>query len=133
MAQHHLKASPETCHWGWFDAGMAPVMTISSGDRVTVETVSGAPEDLPGEGYHIPPELLDIHKRSERRMPGHLLTGHAPLGALVDVQQLRRDVIALARQILRRPRHGLHGHAIAAGDGHDGRHARVEPAPVAIA
>ncbi len=75
MAQHHLKASPETCHWGWFDAGMAPVMTIASGDRVTVETVSGAPEDLPGEGYHIPPELLDIHKRSERRMPGHLLTG----------------------------------------------------------
>lgn len=75
MAHHHLKASPETCHWGWFDAGMAPAMTIASGDRVTVETVSGAPEDLPGDGYHIPPELLDIHKRSERRMPGHLLTG----------------------------------------------------------
>ena len=75
MAHHHLKASPETCHWGWFDAGMAPVLTIASGDRVTVETVSGAPEDLPGEGYHIPPELLDIHERSERRMPGHLLTG----------------------------------------------------------
>lgn len=75
MAHHHLKASPETCHWGWFDAGMAPAMTIASGDRVTVETVSGAPEDLPGEGYHIPPELLDIHKRAERRMPGHLLTG----------------------------------------------------------
>ncbi|WP_420564576.1 acetamidase/formamidase family protein [Thalassobaculum sp.] len=75
MAHHHLKASPETCHWGWFDAGMAPALTIASGDRVTVETVSGAPEDLPGDGYHIPPELLDIHKRSERRMPGHLLTG----------------------------------------------------------
>ncbi|WPZ37010.1 acetamidase/formamidase family protein [Thalassobaculum sp. OXR-137] len=75
MAHHHLKASPETCHWGWFDAAMKPAMTIASGDRVTVETVSGAPEDLPGEGYHIPPELLDIHKRSERRMPGHLLTG----------------------------------------------------------
>lgn len=75
MTHHHLKASPETCHWGWFDAGMAPVLTIASGDTVTVETVSGAPEDLPGDGYHIPPELLDIHARSERRMPGHLLTG----------------------------------------------------------
>jgi acetamidase/formamidase len=75
MTHHHLKASPETCHWGWFDAGMAPVLTIASGDRVTVETVSGAPEDLPGDGYHVPPELLDIHARSERRMPGHLLTG----------------------------------------------------------
>lgn len=75
MTHHHLKASPETCHWGWFDAGMAPVLTIASGDRVTVETVSGAPEDLPGDGYYVPPELLDIHARSERRMPGHLLTG----------------------------------------------------------
>ncbi|MCR9073702.1 MAG: acetamidase/formamidase family protein [Alphaproteobacteria bacterium] len=75
MTHHHLKASPETCHWGWFDAGMAPVLTIASGDRVTVETVSGAPEDLPGDGYHVPPELLEIHARSERRMPGHLLTG----------------------------------------------------------
>jgi acetamidase/formamidase len=51
------------------------VLTISSGDTVTVGTVSGAPEDLPGDGYHVPPELLDIHARSERRMPGHLLTG----------------------------------------------------------
>lgn len=75
MTHHHLKASPETCHWGWFEAGMAPVLTIASGDRVTVETVSGAPEDLPGDGYHVPPELLEIHARSERRMPGHLLTG----------------------------------------------------------
>lgn len=75
MAHHHLSASPETCHWGWFDAAMPPVLTISSGDTVTVGTVSGAPEDLPGDGYHVPPELLDIHARSERRMPGHLLTG----------------------------------------------------------
>lgn len=75
MTHHHLAASPETCHWGWFDAAMAPALTIASGDTVTVETCSGAPEDLPGEGYHIPPELLDIHARSERRMPGHLLTG----------------------------------------------------------
>lgn len=75
MAHHHLSASPETCHWGWFDAAMPPVLTISSGDTVTVGTVSGAPEDLPGDGYHVPPELLEIHARSERRMPGHLLTG----------------------------------------------------------
>ena len=90
MAHHHLKASPETCHWGWFDAAMKPAMTIASGDRVTVETVSGAPEDLPGEGYHIPPELLDIHKRSERRMrPFFGVIGVAPpagWGAISTIQ-----------------------------------------------
>ncbi|MDF1790874.1 MAG: acetamidase/formamidase family protein [Thalassobaculaceae bacterium] len=97
MTHHLLKASPETCHWGWFDAGMAPVLTIASGDTVTVETVSGAPEDLPGDGYHIPPELLDIHARSERRMPGHLLTGPIAVEGAVpgDVLEIRLHDIKL--------------------------------------
>jgi acetamidase/formamidase len=25
--------------------------------------------------FHVPPELLDIHARSERMLPGHILTG----------------------------------------------------------
>ena len=75
MAHHELVASLETVHWGWFDAAMEPVLTIASGDRVTVQTVSGGPGSLPPDGYHVPPELLDIHARSERRTPGHILTG----------------------------------------------------------
>src|SRR5262252_5092745 len=48
MLQHHtLQASPETCHWGFFDAGLKPVMTVASGDTVTVECVSGGPDVLP--------------------------------------------------------------------------------------
>lgn len=54
---------------------MAPALTIDSGDRVTIETVSGTPDNLPGAGYRVPPELLEIHAHAERRMPGHLLTG----------------------------------------------------------
>ena len=30
---------------------------------------------LPPAGFHVPPELLDIHARSVRHMPGHILTG----------------------------------------------------------
>ena len=38
MTTHHtLHASPETVHWGYLDAQLAPVLTIRSGDRVTVE------------------------------------------------------------------------------------------------
>jgi len=75
-AHHHLAASPETCHWGYFDATLAPVLHIADGDRVTVETVSGGPDDLPPEGYHVPPELLAIHAALGPPTIGpHILTG----------------------------------------------------------
>ena len=55
---HHLPASIETVHWGYFDAALDPVLEIESGDTVNLESVSGGPETLPGDGYHVPPELL---------------------------------------------------------------------------
>ncbi|WP_158970368.1 acetamidase/formamidase family protein [Chachezhania sediminis] len=75
MADHFLTSTPETVHWGWFDAHLQPVLTVDSGDTVTVEALSGAPSNLPGPGFDVPRALLDIHERAERRMPGHLLTG----------------------------------------------------------
>ncbi|HET9653380.1 MAG TPA: acetamidase/formamidase family protein [Usitatibacter sp.] len=72
---HELRSSPETVHWGWFDAALPQVLTIDSGDRVTIEALSGGPANLPGEGFHVPPELLDVHAKSQRRLPGHILTG----------------------------------------------------------
>ena len=75
MAQHHLPASVETCHWGFFDAALAPVLTVAPGDTVEIETVSGNDWNLPGDGFHVPPELLDIHARAERMLPGHIMTG----------------------------------------------------------
>ncbi|MEM7212952.1 MAG: acetamidase/formamidase family protein [Pseudomonadota bacterium] len=73
--QHHLPASVETCHWGWFSADLPAQLTVRPGEQVTIDTVSGAENVLPGDGFHVPPELLDIHARSERMMPGHILTG----------------------------------------------------------
>jgi acetamidase/formamidase len=75
MAHHLLKSSPTNCHWGYFDAKLAPVLRVKSGDSVTIETISGPPELLPPPPFHIPPELLDVHARSERVLPGHILTG----------------------------------------------------------
>lgn len=75
MAHHHLGPSVETSHWGFFDANLEPALTIESGDRVTVPSISGGPEMLPPDGFHVPPELLDVHARSERMTPGHILTG----------------------------------------------------------
>ncbi len=74
---HRITASPETCAWGYFDAGLAPALEIESGEVVTIETVTGGPDQIPAaeSGLYIPPELLDIHARSERQVPGHILTG----------------------------------------------------------
>lgn len=73
----HLKASPETCAWGYFDAALEPVLEVQSGETVVIDTVSGSPENTPSscDGYDIPKELLDIHATSHRQLPGHILTG----------------------------------------------------------
>src|SRR5262245_21223979 len=76
MNRHHLKASAETCHWGFFDAARKPVLTVDSGDHITVDTLSGAPEFVPYSGFHVPPELAEVHARAERFVGGpHILTG----------------------------------------------------------
>ena len=37
--------------------------------------MTGEAAPLPPPGFHVPPELYDIHARSERMTPGHILTG----------------------------------------------------------
>lgn len=101
MAHHYLKSSPETCHWGYFDAKLKPALTINSGDEVTVETLSGAPEVIPTDPrFEIPPELSDVHTKCERTIPGHILTGpiaieNAVPGDVIEVKildiQLRQN------------------------------------------
>ena len=76
MMHHHLQASAETCHWGFFDAARKPSLTIDSGDRVTIDTLTGAPEVVPKAAFYVPPELADVHARAERFAGGaHILTG----------------------------------------------------------
>lgn len=97
-AHHHLRASPETCHWGYFDATLPPALTIADGDRVTVETVSGAPEDLPPPGFYVPPELPAIHAALGPPTIGpHILTGPiAVAGAMPgDVLEVQIEQLAL--------------------------------------
>ena len=77
MAQHHIPATPETIRWGTFSADYAPILTVDSGDTVTLECVSGAPDVLPPErlGFTIPPALAAIHASNPPRLGPHILTG----------------------------------------------------------
>lgn len=74
---HLLQSTPETVHWGYFDGGLTPALTVDSGDRVTIECVSGSPEGLPPKeaGFEILPELTEVHERTKRGVGPHILTG----------------------------------------------------------
>ena len=77
MAHHHLPANPNTVHWGYWDGSLAPVLTVRSGDWVTIDTLSGEPADLPAptSGFCVLPDHREV-LNAGRGGPGpHLLTG----------------------------------------------------------
>ncbi|HJO97644.1 MAG: acetamidase/formamidase family protein [Rhodospirillales bacterium] len=74
--QHEVPSTPRTMHWGAFDANLAPVIEVDSGDRVTLDCLCGEPSVVPeGGDFHILPELLEVYREVERPLPGHLMTG----------------------------------------------------------
>lgn len=76
MANHHeLAAGVGTVHWGYFDASLSPVAEVESGETITVGTVSGAPEYMPGPPLVVPPELAEIHDVLQPELGPHILTG----------------------------------------------------------
>src|SRR5262249_42132443 len=59
----HLEPGPDNVHWGYFDARLPPRLTIDSGERVTISTVSGGPEVMPAAPLEVPPALAAIHQK----------------------------------------------------------------------
>jgi acetamidase/formamidase len=78
MSRHHeLSAGPDTVHWGYFDATLEPVLSIESGDTVTLNSISGSPDLLPkpGSGLDVLPEHHDVIARHSYRPGPHIMTG----------------------------------------------------------
>src|SRR6516165_2144597 len=78
MSQHHhLSAKPGHVHLGFWDGTLPPVMTIKSGDRVTIDTLSGEVPDLPdaASGFTLLPEHRDVLVHGLWGPGPHLLTG----------------------------------------------------------
>jgi acetamidase/formamidase len=44
---HELRATPDTCFWGFFDSARPPVLEVRSGDLVRVETLTHQAGDAP--------------------------------------------------------------------------------------
>ncbi len=73
---HELKATPETCRWGFFDNSLDPVLTIQSGDIVAFESLAhhcgDAPDLMLDEGTRAVYESIP----ESERVPGvHIMTG----------------------------------------------------------
>ncbi len=76
MAQHRIDAAPDTVHWGFFDAALEPLLTVESGDTVTLSTVSGTPDVMPPPPLAVPKALSDIQTEvTHKIVPGHICTG----------------------------------------------------------
>ncbi|MEH6523717.1 acetamidase/formamidase family protein [Sulfitobacter sp.] len=93
MTHATLKASTKTCHWGFFDATLPHAVTISSGDEIVIDSISGGPKNLPGDGFHVPPELLEMHAAGEPASPGHILTGPVAVSGAMPGDVLQVDIL----------------------------------------
>jgi acetamidase/formamidase len=80
-AEHTLMPSPQTVHIGYFLASIKPVLTIESGDIVTLESVASIVPSVVDQSGVVPPGALpqyhrDIYGEVKDRGPGpHVLTG----------------------------------------------------------
>jgi acetamidase/formamidase len=80
-AEHTLMPSPQTVHIGHFSAALKPVLTINSGDTVTIETATSLdPVEIDQSGAVpasvVPEYQRAIHREVKDRGPsGHVLTG----------------------------------------------------------
>lgn len=75
-ADHVLAATPENIHWGHFDARLAPRLTVASGDRVVVDTLSGSREESAKPPFELLPDHVAVLEQCAPRGGGpHIITG----------------------------------------------------------
>ena len=97
MTHHRLDAGPDTVHWGFFDAALPPVLTVESGDTVTISTVSGAAEFMPPPPLVVPDALRAVQQAVPQRLPGHMCTGPVAVAGVRagEVLAVRIDAVEL--------------------------------------
>ena len=94
-AFHDLRAKVENVHWGYFDAALAPALTVKSGDIIRAEAITHhageAPELMMDDAIHAIYQGIP----EEDRNPGvHIMTGPifvegAKAGDVLEVRYLQ--------------------------------------------
>jgi acetamidase/formamidase len=94
-ALHHLKATPQTVHWGYFDAALAPVLRVKSGDLIQAEAITHHAGDAPELMMDAAVQAIFRAIPEADRAPGvHIMTGpilveDARPGDMLEVRYLR--------------------------------------------
>jgi acetamidase/formamidase len=90
---HELPATPQTVHWGHFDPGLPPVLTVASGDVVRIETVTHHAGDAPD--LLMDAGIERVFAEVTDRGPGpHLLTGPIAVGGARPGDVLQVDILS---------------------------------------
>lgn len=99
MKTHLLKATPENVHWGFLDGSLQPVLTVDSGDQVTIQCLTCNPEWMPSKesGFDILPDLVEVHRKVKKGTGNHIFTGPVAInGAKVgDVLEVKIQEIRI--------------------------------------
>ncbi len=94
-AMHHLRATPGTVHWGYFDAALAPALTVRSGDLIWAEAITHHAGDAPELMMDETVTAIFTGVPEADRNPGvHIMTGpvfveDARPGDILEVRYLR--------------------------------------------
>lgn len=97
MPTHHeIPATPETMVLGYFDAALPPVLTVASGDTVTLHShPAGGRESLHPDPARVPADLLHALDTLERGPGPHFVTGPVHVAGAEPGDMLQVDILDL--------------------------------------
>jgi acetamidase/formamidase len=99
VSTHHtLLAGVHSVHRGIFDAKLPPVMTVESGDNVTVTTLSGNAADLPapGSGFTVLAEHSEVLAGVPAGVGPHLMTGPIAVKGAEPGDEIAVEIVEIA-------------------------------------
>ena len=71
---HYLNPTPQTVHWGYFNASIPAVLQVESGDEVVIDTFSGGMSEVADPSLFRPEHRLIVDTVPQIMGP-HILTG----------------------------------------------------------
>tara|TARA_B110000305_G_scaffold122956_1_gene137772 strand:+ start:39938 stop:40900 length:963 start_codon:yes stop_codon:yes gene_type:complete len=95
--KHSIEASAETVHWGYLSSDIPPIISINSGDTVSLSTISGPPDVVANAPYNVRQALHDVHENPVRGtlQGGHMCTGPVEIKGLVAGNVLQVDILSV--------------------------------------
>ena len=96
MAHHELAPEPGNVVWGYFDARVPPVLTVASGDTVSLSSwPAGDPNFFPDDPALIDPVHRKVIETVERGPGPHVVTGPVAVAGAEPGDVLQIDILEI--------------------------------------